>query len=163
MRTLAIIKPDAVAKGAVGFCLQMAEVQGLRIEQLKWIRMTEAVAGAFYMEHFGKPFYDKLVKFMSSGPCVVAVLRGTEEKTYEVWREVMKGIRKVEADPNFSERNAVHGSDSIASALREMSFFFSEPELDEIVMGALPAEEIEDSCLDCGSPIEGAHGDCQNT
>jgi nucleoside-diphosphate kinase len=163
MRTLAIIKPDAVAKNAIGFCLQVAEIQGLRIERLKWIHMTEAVAGAFYIEHFGKPFYEKLVKFMSSGPCVVAVLAGAEENTFEVWREAMKGIRSVEADPDRSERNAVHGSDSIASAIREMSFFFSEPELDEIVQGALPAEEIEDYCLDCGSPVAGGHGDCQNT
>jgi nucleoside-diphosphate kinase len=153
--TLAIIKPDAVAKGAVGYALQMAEISGLRVKSVKWVHMTPAVAGSFYLEHVGKPFFDKLVAFMCSGPSIVVALQG--ELAIERWRETMKGVRKTEADPNHSERNAVHGSDSPASALRELMFFFSEPELDAMV-----DREPEESCLDCGSPIEGAHGQCQD-
>lgn len=124
MKTLAIIKPDAVAKGAVGFCLQMAETRGLKVRNLRWVQLTEATAGGFYVEHFGKNFYDKLVKFMASGPCVAVVLEG--ENAVSEWREVMQGIRKVEADPAHSERNAVHGSDSSESARKELEFFFGE-------------------------------------
>ena len=122
MKTLAIIKPDAVAKGSVGFCLQMAETAGLRIWDMRFVQLSRLSAGVFYFEHADKNFYPKLVDFMTSGPCVVVALEG--ENAIKQWRETMKGIRVVEQDPDHSERNAVHGSDSEEAAKRELDFFF---------------------------------------
>jgi nucleoside-diphosphate kinase len=124
VRTLAIIKPDAVEKNAIGFCLQMAETHGLKIRNIQKTWLTRELARAFYLEHADKPFYEKLVTFMASGPCVAVELEG--EDAVKTWRTVMTRIRSVEADKELSERNAVHGSDSPEAAEREVAFFFGE-------------------------------------
>lgn len=140
MKTIGIIKPDAVKNGAIGYVIQMAEICGFEIHCMRWIWMNETQAGAFYLEHEGKEFYPKLVKFMSSGPSVVLALELKEdrENTIAAWRSLMKHIREVEASKEYSERNAVHGSDSQASAMKEYEFFFGGASLDD--------------CWDCGAP-----------
>ncbi len=124
MKTLAIIKPDAVESQAVGFILQMAEFAGFKIRNMRWLTLSERAAENFYAEHKGKPFFEKLVKFMASGPSVAVHLDDDLDDTVSRWREVIKSIRKVEASKEHSERNAVHGSDSNESAERELDFFF---------------------------------------
>lgn len=124
MKTLAIIKPDAVENQAIGFIMQMAEFAGLKVKNVRWIHMSDIAARNFYSEHKGKPFYDKLVKFMASGPSIAVHLEDDQHDTVSRWREVIKSIRKVEASKEHSERNAVHGSDSNESAERELDFFF---------------------------------------
>jgi nucleoside-diphosphate kinase len=134
-RTLAIVKPDAVAKGAAGDIIASIEKNGFRIIGLKMLHLKKAQASAFYAVHVGKPFFDSLSAFMTSGPVVVLAL----EKANAIadWRKLMGAtnpekaeegtIRKKHAE-NI-ERNAVHGSDAEDTARFELSFFFSGYEL----------------------------------
>lgn len=124
--TCAIIKPDAVEHGSTGYILWMAEIVGLKIRDLRFVHMDSGTASEFYAEHKGKPFYEKLVKFMSSGPCVAVALEKAGDAVGE-WRTLMKRVRDLEASKEYSERNAVHGSDSNESAKRELDFFFFPP------------------------------------
>ncbi len=122
-RTLAIIKPDAFFGGNAGAIITHMENHGLRVLQLRVEQLTEERAKKFYAEHEGKPFFAKLVKFMVSGPCIAVALEGDE--AIQRWRDIMKTtVRPMWASPTFSERNAVHGSDSPESADRELRFFF---------------------------------------
>ncbi|MFW6094629.1 MAG: nucleoside-diphosphate kinase [Pseudomonadota bacterium] len=129
-RTLSIIKPDAVARNLIGEIGARFEQSGLRIVAARMLRMSEAEARGFYAEHEGKPFYDDLVAYMTSGPVVVQVLEGDDAVTRN--RELMGATNPKEAAPgtiraDFAESveaNAVHGSDSTASAEREIAFFF---------------------------------------
>jgi len=130
-RTLAIIKPDAVASGKTGKILAHLEEAGFQVKALKMIRLTEAQAEAFYEVHRERPFYGDLVTFMTSGPCVpvvlearnaVARLRETIGATDPA--EAAEGtVRKLYAENK--ERNAIHASDSPENAEIEVSFFFS--------------------------------------
>lgn len=140
MKTLAIIKPDAVENNAAGFILFTAQIAGFKIRDMVFDHLGPAVWTEFYMEHVGKPFFEKLVKFMASGPCVLVVLEKDGDAVGE-WRMLMKRIREIEASKEYSERNAVHGSDSEASARRELELFFPN-EVDSPL----------DTCLDCGNP-----------
>ena len=129
-RTLSIIKPDAVAKGHVDEICKRLEDAGLLISEKKSIHMDDALAEGFYIEHKGKPFFEDLIKFMTSGPIQVQVLEG--ENAIFNYREVMGSTNPKEATPgtiraDFAESidaNAVHGSDSPESAKREIDYFF---------------------------------------
>ena len=134
-RTLAIIKPDAVAGGRSGQILAHLEKEGFRIRAARLVRLTEAQAGAFYEVHRGRPFYPELVTFMTSGPCMPLALERDDAVTH--YRTVIGATDPAEAAPGtirklYAEskgRNAVHGSDSDANAAREIGFFFAESEL----------------------------------
>jgi len=134
-RTLAIVKPDAVAKGATGEILKRIEAAGLRIIGLKKIRLTEELARGFYAVHRERPFYKDLVAFMCSGPVVVAALEG--DRAVARWRELMGATDSKQAAPGTVrrafgtdiERNAVHGSDATATARLELSYFFGAAEI----------------------------------
>ena len=129
-RTLSIIKPDAVAKGHVDEICKRLEDAGLSITEKKSIHLDDALAEGFYIEHKGKPFFEDLIKFMTSGPIQVQVLEG--ENAILNYREVMGSTNPKEAAPgtlraDFAESidaNAVHGSDSPESAKREIDYFF---------------------------------------
>ena len=129
-RTLSIIKPDAVAKGHVDEICKRLEDAGLLITEKKSIHMDDALAEGFYIEHKGKPFFEDLIKFMTSGPIQVQVLEG--DNAILNYREIMGSTNPKEATPgtiraDFAESidaNAVHGSDSPESAKREIDYFF---------------------------------------
>lgn len=131
-RTLAIIKPDAVKKKVVGKIIQRIEDEGFEISRLKMVHLTKEEAKGFYIVHKDKKFYDSLTDFMSSGEIVV-VLLGREDAIAH-WREVMGVTDPAQAKPGtirralgFSvERNAVHGSDSPATAEWEIDYFFKK-------------------------------------
>lgn len=130
-RTLSIIKPDAVAKNAIGAIYARFEEAGLKIVAARMVHLSEAQAGGFYAEHAERPFFKDLVAFMTSGPVVVQVLEG--EGAVAKNRELMGATNPKEAAPgtiraDFAESidaNAVHGSDSTTSAAREVAYFFS--------------------------------------
>ena len=134
-RTLSIIKPDAVAKNVIGKILAQFEQADLTIIAARMIQLTRQQAEAFYAEHSERPFFADLVKFMTSGPVVVQVLEG--ENAIVKNRELMGATNPQEAAAGtiraeFAESveaNAVHGSDSEASASREIPHFFSMAEL----------------------------------
>ena len=131
-RTLSIIKPDAVAKNLIGEILSRFEKNNLKIIAAKLITLSASDAGGFYAEHEGKPFYNDLIEFMTSGPVFIQVLEG--EDSISKNRELMGNTDPSKADPgtiraDFAltiDANAVHGSDSEKSAEREIAFFFSD-------------------------------------
>ena len=133
--TLSIIKPDAASKNVIGKILDRFESSGLKIIAIKMLYLDKDMAEGFYSEHKGKPFFDKLINFMTSGPVVVQVLSG--ENAIKVNSELMGHTNPEEASKgtirsDFAESidaNAVHGSDSSKSAEREISYFFSESEI----------------------------------
>jgi nucleoside-diphosphate kinase len=134
-RTLSIVKPDAVAKNAIGDILRRFEAAGLRIAATKKLHLSAATAGKFYVVHKDRPFFQDLVKFMSSGPIVVSVLEG--ENAILSNREIMgptdskkapKGTIRGDVGTDV-EKNAAHGSDSPETAKWEIGFFFSESEI----------------------------------
>ena len=134
-RTLAIVKPDAVAKGASGEILRRIEAKGLRIVALKKLQLSEQIARGFYAVHKARPFFKDLVAFMTSGPVVVAALEG--ENAIAVWRELMGPTDSTKAPAGTIrgdlgtdiERNAVHGSDAAATAKLEIAYFFDATEI----------------------------------
>ena len=134
-RTLAILKPDCVRKNITGKVIAHIEQAGFRILAMKKIRLTKETAGGFYAVHRGRPFYDSLVEFMSSGPCVpIALEKENAVADYRALigatdpRDAAAGtIRKLYAD-NKGE-NIVHGSDSPENGLIEIAYFFSSREL----------------------------------
>jgi nucleoside-diphosphate kinase len=133
--TLAIIKPDAVAKGAIGDILSRVEKRGLKIVSAKLMQLSQEQAHYFYQEHEGKPFFEKLVNFMMSGPSMVFVAQG--EGAIAAWRGMMGATDPAKYEPgsiraDYAENvtiNAVHGSDSKESAVREIDFFFHPSEV----------------------------------
>jgi len=134
-RTFSIVKPDAVAKNAIGKVVAMLEAGGLRVIAQKMVRLTPEQAGEFYAVHRERPFYKDLCAFMTEGPVVVQVLEG--ESAIAKNREVMgatdpkkaeKGTIRAELGTNI-ERNACHGSDAPETARQEIAFFFSGAEL----------------------------------
>jgi nucleoside-diphosphate kinase len=137
-RTLAMIKPDAVATGAVGPIVTMMEAGGLKVVAMKMTRLTRQRAEAFYLVHKERPFYQPLCTFMSSGPIVALVLEG--ENAIKRYRELMGATDSRKAAPGTirhqhgtdNEKNAVHGSDSPETATVEISFHFSDAELREL-------------------------------
>ncbi len=134
-RTLSIVKPDAVAKGATGEILRRFEQAGLQIVALKKVRLTQEQAQGFYAVHKERPFYADLVKFMTSGPIVVSALEGPGAIARN--RELMGPTDSTQAAPgtirgDFGtdiERNAVHGSDAPETARVEIAYFFNAAEI----------------------------------
>jgi nucleoside-diphosphate kinase len=134
-RTLSIIKPDAVADNVIGKIYDRFEQAGLRIVAAKMMHLTKAQAEAFYAVHNQRPFYNDLVKFISSAPVMVQVLEG--ENAILKHREVMGATNPKEAAPgtiraDFAksiDENAVHGSDASETAQTEIAFFFKEGEI----------------------------------
>ena len=134
-RTLSIIKPDAVSKNIIGKIISRFEDNGLYIVAGKLIQLDDEMASGFYAEHEGRPFFEDLKKFMTSGPVFVQVLEG--EGAIQKNRELMGSTNPQEADPgtiradfaNSIDANAVHGSDSETSAVREINYFFTEEEI----------------------------------
>ena len=134
-RTFAIIKPDAVAVKATGAILQRIEESGLEIVAMKRLHMTEQLAQGFYAVHRERPFFGDLVKFMTSGPVVVLVLRA--ENAIQRWRDLMGPTNSNDAPPgtirgDFGtdvEQNASHGSDAPETAKVEISYFFNATEI----------------------------------
>ncbi|MEH6492070.1 nucleoside-diphosphate kinase [Halopseudomonas sp.] len=134
-RTLSIIKPDAVAKNVVGQIISRFEQANLSVVAAKMVQLSQSDAEGFYAEHKERPFFKDLVGFMTSGPVVVQVLEG--EGAILKNRDLMGATNPKEAAAgtiraDFAESidaNAVHGSDSAASAAREIGYFFAETEL----------------------------------
>ena len=134
-QTLSIIKPDAVKKGVIGKIIDRFESNGLRIAALKKLQLDEKTAGEFYEVHKERPFFGELVEFMTSGPVVVMALEG--EGAVLKNRDLMGATNPKEAEKgtiraDFAESidaNAVHGSDSLENATREIKFFFSKDEI----------------------------------
>jgi nucleoside-diphosphate kinase len=134
-RTLAIIKPDAVAKGVVGQIITRIEQTGMTILAAKLIHMTAEEAAGFYIVHNERPFYASLCAFMTQGPCLPMVLEG--ENAIQRWRDLMGATDPAKAGPltlrkEFAESieaNAVHGSDAPETAAFEISYFFSALEI----------------------------------
>lgn len=134
-RTYAMIKPDAVEKGAIGPILTMINNEGLKIVAVKMTRFTVAQAQGFYAVHRERPFFGELTTWMASGPCVAMILEG--EGAISRWRDLMGPTDATKA-PKDSIRgrfgstiqaNAVHGSDAPETAAFEMGFLFSGSEL----------------------------------
>jgi len=138
-RTLAILKPDCVRKNLTGQVIARIEKAGFKILGIKKIRLTKETAGAFYEVHKGRPFYDGLVEFMSSGPCVPIALE--RENAIADFRALIGATDPAEAAPgtvreDFADNkgeNIVHGSDSAENGKLEVGFFFSEKELIELI------------------------------
>jgi nucleoside-diphosphate kinase len=134
-QTLAIIKPDAVKKDAIGDIISRYEKAGLKPVAVRMMRMSKPVAEGFYAVHRQRPFFDSLTTFMASGPVVVLVLEGKDAVTRN--RELMGATDPAKAAPGTIraahgtniECNAVHGSDSAESARAEINYFFSSMEL----------------------------------
>ncbi len=134
-RTLAIIKPDAVARNLAGEIVARVEKDGFRILGMKMLRLTRAEAEGFYAVHRERPFFAGLVKFMTEGPAVVLALEA--EGAIRRWREIMGATNPANAAEGTIrkrygesiERNCVHGSDAPETARFEIGWFFSGAEL----------------------------------
>jgi nucleoside-diphosphate kinase len=134
-RTYAMIKPDAVAKGAVGPILTTIHEAGLRVVALKMLRLTQAQAEGFYAVHRERPFFPELTTWMASGPVVAMILEGAG--AVAKWRDLMGPTDATKAPKDTIrgrfgttiQNNAVHGSDAAETAAFEMGFLFSGAEL----------------------------------
>jgi nucleoside-diphosphate kinase len=130
-RTLAIIKPDAVEKRVTGKIIDSILEHGFNIIGMKQVHLSKEQAEGFYAVHAGKPFFDSLTDFMSSGPCVVIALE-KEQDAIAAWRKLMGATNPANAETgtirkrfaDTIERNAVHGSDAEDTARFELSYFF---------------------------------------
>jgi nucleoside-diphosphate kinase len=134
-RTLAIVKPDAVARKLTGKILQRVEESGFQIRAMRLVSLTRHEAEGFYMVHRDRPFFGSLTAFMSSGPAVVMVLEA--EHAIRKWRTLMGATDPAKAEPGtlrkeFAEsieRNATHGSDAPETAAYEIGYFFAGVDL----------------------------------
>lgn len=129
--TFSIIKPNAVRTGKTGPILAMINEGGFEIAAMRMVKMTLPQAESFYSVHKGKPFFDGLVEFMTSGPVVVMILR--HENAVDQFRKLIGATDPAKAEPGTIRKifavsvqmNAVHGSDSVENAIMEANFFFS--------------------------------------
>ncbi len=134
-RTLAIIKPDAVAAGHAGKILDRILAEGFAVRAMRLVQLTQREAEGFYAVHAERPFFGELTEFMSSGPCVPLVLE--REDAVATWRRVIGATNPAQADAGTIRKmfatsmgeNAVHGSDSPENGLKEGRYFFSEAEI----------------------------------
>lgn len=134
-RTFSIIKPNAVQDNNIGNIISRFEKEGLRIAALKLTHLSKEKAEGFYIEHKERPFFGSLVGFMTEGPVVLMVLEG--ENAVEKNRKIMGATNPANAEENTLrklyaksiEANAVHGSDSLAAAEREINYFFDKNEV----------------------------------
>jgi len=133
--TLGIVKPDAVASGKAGKIVAHLEGAGFAVRAARLVRLTPSQAGAFYEVHRGRPFYEELVRFMTSGPCLPMALEREDAVAHlrtfigatDPAEAAAGTIRRLYAESKG--KNAIHASDSPENALREVGFFFSEGEL----------------------------------
>lgn len=133
--TLGMIKPDAVSSGKAGLIIAHLQKEGFKIRAARLARLTRPQAEKFYEVHRGRPFYEELVNFMSSGPCLPMALE--RENAVAHFRTVIGATDPAEAAPGtirklYAEskgKNAVHGSDSAENGAREVAFFFTEAEI----------------------------------
>lgn len=129
-KSLGIIKPDAVERNLIGSIIKIIEDNNIKINQMKMLELTSSMAKEFYNIHKGKPFYEKLISYMTSGPVVLMVLEGND--VVKRYRDLMGKTNPEEADEGTIRKlyakdttfNSVHGSDSIENALTEISLFF---------------------------------------
>lgn len=136
-RTLAILKPDCVKRNLMGQVLSRIESAGFRILSMKMVRLTKETAGGFYAVHQGRPFFNDLVAFMSSGPCVPIALE--KENAVADFRTLIGATDPKDAAPGTIRKlfaaskgeNIVHGSDSPENGRSEIAYFFSEREIVE--------------------------------
>lgn len=133
-RTFAAIKPDVISRNLTGRIISKIEENGFSIAAMKKLWLTKKQAEGFYAVHRGKPFFDSLTNYMSSGPCIVMVL--AKKDAIASWRKLMGATNPANAEPGtirkeFAvnlEQNSVHGSDAPETAAFEMRYFFSELE-----------------------------------
>jgi nucleoside-diphosphate kinase len=129
--TFSIIKPNAVRTGKTGPILAMINEDGFEIAAMRMVKLTFPQAESFYAVHKGKPFFDSLIEFMTSGPVVVMILR--HENAVDQFRKLIGATDPAKAEPGtirsiFAvsiQMNAVHGSDTVENAIKEADFFFS--------------------------------------
>ncbi|TLZ72216.1 MAG: nucleoside-diphosphate kinase [Methanobacteriota archaeon] len=134
-RTFVLLKPDAVHRGLVGTIVHRFERRGLKLVGMKAMRVSKGLAETYYAEHKGKPFFEGLVKYVTSSPVVAIVLEG--DGAVAVVRRMMGKTNSAEAEPGTIRgdfglqigRNLIHGSDSTTSARREIDLFFKPEEL----------------------------------
>ncbi len=134
-RTLSIVKPDAVAKNAIGAILGACEQAGLKIVASKMVHLSKRQAEGFYAVHRERPFFDDLTTFMSEGPVVVSILEG--DNAIERYRELLGATDPAQAAEGTIrkrfgtniERNAAHGSDGAETAAFEIGYFFNDLEI----------------------------------
>jgi len=134
-RTLIILKPDAVQRGLIGEILSRLERRGLRFAALKMMQITPELAARHYAIHQGKPFYDGLIRFITSGPVVVGVVEGKD--AINIVRKTMGATDPARAEPGTIRadfgleigRNLVHGSDGPETAAYEIPLFFTDGEI----------------------------------
>jgi nucleoside-diphosphate kinase len=137
-RTLCIIKPDAVSAGNTGNIVAHIQKAGFSILAMKMVNLSRKAGSKFYEVHKERPFYERLVEFMSSAPCVPIALE--RENAIAEWRKVIGATDPAEAADGTIRKlyaknkgeNAVHGSDSVENGLREIAFFFTEGELADL-------------------------------
>ncbi len=131
-RTLVLVKPDAIQRGLAGEIVARLERRGLRIVALRMLHMDEALARRHYAEHEGKPFFQQLVSFITSCPIIAAIFEGPD--AVEIVRQSMGATDPRKAAPGTIRgdygiditHNLIHGSDSLATAQREIALFFGE-------------------------------------
>lgn len=134
-RTFVAIKPDAVKRGLIGRIIKRFENKGYKIIGLKMLQISKELAEKHYAEHIGKPFYERLIKYITSGPVIAMVLQG--DNTVIGVRKLMGSTRPTDAEvgtlrADFAqtmEFNVIHGSDSVESAKREIDLYFKPEEL----------------------------------
>lgn len=134
-RTFTLIKPDGVQRGFIGDILTRFERKGLKVVAMKMLVVSEDLAKSYYSEHIGKPFFEPLIGYITSGPSVAMVLEGDD--AVKVARKMMGATNPKEADQGTIRgdfglhvgRNIIHGSDSLSSAEREISLFFDKKEI----------------------------------
>lgn len=134
-QTFIMLKPSTVARAMIGKAVSRIEEKGLKIVAMKMTQITQEKASRLYAVHQGKPFYESLVKFMTSGPIVAMVIEGDE--AVKVVRKLIGATNAKEAEPGTirgdfalsNEKNAVHASDSVENAKYEMGIFFSTEEI----------------------------------
>jgi len=134
-KTFAIIKPDAVIAGNTGKIYDRILQAGFHVLAAQLLKMSEKQAKGFYDVHKERPFFGELIEFMTSGPCMVLVLK--KDNAVESWRKTIGATNPEDAEKNTIRRdfatnvqeNAVHGSDSDENAEKEIAFFFSDSEL----------------------------------
>lgn len=134
-RTLVLIKPDAVQRGLAGEILRRLERRGLRIAALRLLHMQDELAHQLYAVHKGKPFFDRLIEYMTSTPIVAAVFEGS--RAVEIVRQTMGETDPASATPGTIRgdlgvdigRNLIHGSDSLENAGREIALFFPDDQI----------------------------------
>ncbi len=134
-RTLILIKPDAMQRGLAGEIISRLERRGLRIAAMRLFQMENSVARKHYAGHDGKPFYEGLIEYITASPIVAAVFEGTG--AVDVARKTIGATNPAEADGGTirgdlgveTGRNLIHGSDSLASAKREIALFFEDDQV----------------------------------